>query len=142
MKDAVVEDQLRAELIEQGRKMNELRADHEKAIYTLTSQLSAKFDGELQRADCEFKTHIGKLLEEASAKDERIRVLEKNEKKAIAERERHQSQEQQLKILSEQLKSVQTDRDFVQQEKKLLEESVQVKEAKIAELLSKLPDLS
>jgi 23S rRNA pseudoU1915 N3-methylase RlmH len=86
--------------------MNELRAEHEKSIYTLTSELTTKFDQELQRADAEFKTHVTKLLEEASAKDERIRALEKNEKKAIAERERHQSQEQQLKILGEQLKSV------------------------------------
>jgi hypothetical protein len=55
--------------------------------------LSAKFEGELQRADTEFKMHVAKLLEEASTKDERIRLLEKNEKKAITERERHQSQE-------------------------------------------------
>lgn len=86
--------------------MNELRAEHDKSIYTLTSELTTKFDQELQRADSEFKMHVTKLLEESNAKDERIRALEKNEKKAIAERERHQSQEQQLKILGEQLKNV------------------------------------
>lgn len=35
---------------------------------------------------------------------------------------------------------MQTDRDFAQQEKKLLAESLKVKETKIAELQSKLPD--
>lgn len=30
-----VEDNLRAEIIEQGRKMNELRAEHEQSMYEL-----------------------------------------------------------------------------------------------------------
>lgn len=84
--------------------------------------------------------HVSKLMEEANQKDTRIRQLEKSEKKFIVEKDRHMNQEQQLKLLSETLKSVQTDRDFVAQEKRLLEESVAVKEGKIAELESKLPD--
>ena len=60
----------------------------------------------------------------------------------IMDKDKHLMQEQQIKILTDQLKSIQTDRDFAQQEKKLLAESLKVKEAKITELRSKLPDLN
>lgn len=62
LKDAVVEDQLRSELIEQGRKMNELRVSHEEAIYQQQQEISAKFESELQRADAEFKKLISKIM--------------------------------------------------------------------------------
>lgn len=89
MKDAVVEDQLRAELIEQGRKMNEMRQAHERAVTMITHQLTSKFDSELLKADSEFKGQVAKLLAEVNQKENRIRQLEKNEKKAIAERDKH-----------------------------------------------------
>ena len=40
----VGEDKLRKEIIDQGRKMNELRAEHERSIYELTSENNHKID--------------------------------------------------------------------------------------------------
>jgi F420-0:gamma-glutamyl ligase len=80
---------LRAELIEQGRKMNELRQTHDKAVAVITHQLTSKFDSELLKADSEFKAQVAKLLAEANLKESRIRQLEKNEKRAIQERDKH-----------------------------------------------------
>jgi uncharacterized protein YbaP (TraB family) len=55
---------------------------------------------------------VAKLLSEANQKDTRIRQLEKIEKKASMDKDKFLSQEQQIKVLAEQLKSMQTDRDF------------------------------
>lgn len=40
--DAQVEDQLRAELIEQGKKMNELRVEHETTLYEKLTESGQK----------------------------------------------------------------------------------------------------
>lgn len=58
-------------------------------MYQLTQQLSSKFETELLKADAEFKMQIAKLLAEASQKENRIRQLEKGEKKAIIDKDRH-----------------------------------------------------
>jgi len=55
---------------------------------------------------------VAKLQSEANQKDTRIRQLEKIEKKASMDKDKFLSQEQQIKVLAEQLKSMQTDRDF------------------------------
>lgn len=55
---------------------------------------------------------VAKLSSEANQKDTRIRQLEKIEKKASMDKDKFLSQEQQIKVLAEQLKSMQTDRDF------------------------------
>lgn len=39
-----VEDNLRSEIIDQGRKMNELRAEHEQQMYELKQQNQDKID--------------------------------------------------------------------------------------------------
>ena len=101
LKDAVVEDQLRSELIEQGRKMNELRVSHEEAIYQQQQEISAKFESELQRADAEFKKLISKIMEELSQKDTKIRQFEKNEKKNMVEKEKVTNLEAKVKLLNE-----------------------------------------
>lgn len=56
MKNEHVEDQLRSEIIDQGRKMNELRAEHEAQILEISTQnmkridqLELKFDAEKKR---------------------------------------------------------------------------------------------
>ena len=66
IKDAEVETQLRAELIEQGRKMTELCKNHEQTIYELAQSLTAKFESELLQADTEFKQQVTKLMAEIS----------------------------------------------------------------------------
>jgi F420-0:gamma-glutamyl ligase len=69
--------------------MNEMRQAHERAVTMITHQLTSKFDSELLKADSEFKGQVAKLLAEVNQKENRIRQLEKNEKKAIAERDKH-----------------------------------------------------
>ena len=99
-----------------------------------------KYESEMQRADAEFKKMVAKIAEELSQKDAKIRQFEKNEKKNMVEKEKITNLEAKVKLLNESLKSIQTDRDFVLQEKKILEESIGVKERKLVELEQKLPD--
>ena len=51
--DSQVEDQLRTELIQQGKEMNELRAEHERAIQEQKQQLSQKAETELSNVELE-----------------------------------------------------------------------------------------
>jgi hypothetical protein len=111
--DAVMEDQLRAELIDQGRKMNELRADHERAMYEQSQQLTQRSENEVNRIEVEYKRSVQKLKEESLQKDTKIRQYEKNEKKSVAEREKYQNLEEQKYLLEERLKNIQTDRDLI-----------------------------
>jgi hypothetical protein len=46
-----VEDQLRDEIIDQGRKMNELRAEHETSMYEQSNDCNQKVDMIQQKYD-------------------------------------------------------------------------------------------
>ena len=91
--DAQVEDQLRSELIAQGRQTNELRAEHERAMQDLKQQLSSKAETDVQNAELEHRQVSQKLREEIVAKDEKIKQLEKQE--IMRQVERSHTQEQQ-----------------------------------------------
>ena len=53
--DAQLEDQLRSELIAQGKQMNELRTEHERSIQELKQHLSQKAETEMQNAELEHR---------------------------------------------------------------------------------------
>jgi len=57
---------------------------------------------------------VNKLKEEVVLKQERIRELEKNEKRLLAEKEKSESMQRQLRELNERLKNLQTDRDMME----------------------------
>ena len=108
--------------------MNELRADHERAVYEQSQQLTQKAENDINRIEVEYKRTISKLKEELLQKDTKIRQYEKNEKKSIAEREKYENLEEQKYLLTEHVKNVQTDRDLIEQEKRLLEEQLTVRD--------------
>ena len=91
--DAQVEDQLRSELIAQGRQTNELRAEHERAMQELKQQLSSKAETDVQNAELEHRQASQKLREEIVAKDEKIKQLEKQEIMRQVERSHNQEQQ-------------------------------------------------
>lgn len=61
--------------------MNELKSQHERQIYEITNENFQKIDKLQQKLDAEKKQSIAKLKEEIQLKNERIKELEKNEKK-------------------------------------------------------------
>lgn len=77
-----VEDQLRKELIEQGKKMNELRADHERKMYEISNENLRNTESQMQKSDASRKLILQKSKDEIAIKNEKIRTLEKNEKKS------------------------------------------------------------
>ena len=50
-----MEDQLRSELIEQGKHMNDLRSEHEQQMSELRDQLTHKSETEKQNSDLEHR---------------------------------------------------------------------------------------
>lgn len=70
---------MRSELIQQGKEMNEHRAEHERAIQELKQQLSQKAETELSNVELENRQVVTKLREDVLAKEEKIKHLEKQE---------------------------------------------------------------
>ena len=58
------EDMLRSEIIEQGRKMNELRAEHEQQMYELKQQNQDKIDELQLKHDADMRKMGQRLKEE------------------------------------------------------------------------------
>ena len=67
-------------------------------------------------------------------KNERIKELEKNEKKLLMEKDKIESLNKQMKELNERLKSLETDKDMLAQEKSILETNVKKYDEKIMDL--------
>lgn len=97
--DSQLEDQLRSELIQQGKAMNELRADHEKAIQELRQQLSHKHETEMSNTELENRQVVTKLREDVLAKEEKIKHLEKQEIMRQVDKAQTQEQANQLYML-------------------------------------------
>jgi len=112
--DALIEDQLNAELIEQGKKMNELRQEHEQALYELRRELSQKSETELARVDSDYRQNLQVLRDEIGQFNAKVKTMERNEKKAIIEKEKVTNLKEQIYILQERLKNIETDRDLVE----------------------------
>ena len=72
-----VEDTLRSEIIEQGRKMNELRAEHEQQMYELKQQNQDKIDELQLKHDTDMRKMGQRLKEELAAKNEKIKEMDR-----------------------------------------------------------------
>jgi RNase P subunit RPR2 len=64
------------------------------------------------------------LREELQLKNERIKELEKNEKRAVSDKEKADSYARQVKEISEKVKMAIADRDMIENEKKYLDEKI------------------
>ena len=137
----MLEDQLRTELIDQGKQMNELRAEHEQAVQDLTQKLSQKSEAEVTKLQLQNKEQLQQLKVELIQKDEKIKAFEKNEKKNHIEREKTANQQEQFQLLQESLKNTQTDRDLIEKQKLQLQETVKTKEGIISDLRTQIKDL-
>ncbi len=67
-------------------------------------------------------------------KNERIKDLEKNEKKALSEKDKADSLARQMKEAQEKMKVLFADRDIVQNEKKFLEERIKKQDERLNDL--------
>ncbi len=79
-----------------------------------------------------------KLEAENNAKELRIRNLEKTAKNQTIDREKLNAVNEQLSQLQERTKNIQTDRDLLEQEKRMLQERVDLKEKSVRQLEEKL----
>lgn len=102
--------------------------------------MSQKAENDLSNADIENRQNVTKLREELLQKDEKIKHLEKQEINRQIEKANKQEQTNQLYTLTEQLTSMQTDRDLVMTEKQMLYESVEQKDTIIQELRDQVKD--
>jgi hypothetical protein len=59
--DAQVEDSLRTELIEQGKKMNELRVDHETTLYEKMTEAGLKEESALEKQQATYNLELQQL---------------------------------------------------------------------------------
>lgn len=67
-------------------------------------------------------------------KNERIKELEKNEKRLLAEKEKSESLQRQMREIQERAKNLMTDRDIIDNEKKYLEEKLKKYDEQIMDL--------
>ena len=88
---------MRKELLDQSKKYSELRAQQEKQVYELTNENFQKVDMLQQKWESEKKGALSKLKDEIQLKNERIKDLEKNEKRAMSEKEKCDSYARQIK---------------------------------------------
>ena len=113
--------------------MAELKAQQEKQIYELTNENFQKVDLLQQKWENEKKLALAKLKEEIQLKNERIKDLEKNEKRSMTDKEKADSFARQVKEISEKVKQITTDRDMIENEKRYLEEKIKKLTDKIAD---------
>ena len=125
---------MRNELLTMGKQMNDLRAEHERAIQELKQQLSQKAENDLSNAELANRQSVTKLREDLLAREEKIKHLEKQEIMRQIDKTTNQEQANQLYMLQERLTSMQTDRDLVVTEKQMLFESIETKEQIIQDL--------
>lgn len=97
VQNEATEDQLRRELLDQAKKISELKAQQEKQVYELTTENFKKADALHLKWEADKKQALAKLKEELALKTERIKELEKNEKKAMTDKEKCDSFARQIK---------------------------------------------
>lgn len=90
------EDNLRKEIIDQGRKMNELRQEHERQMYNSSSEQGQKMDNVQQRFDQEKKKLLARYKEEQGVYQQKIQNLERQLQKDKALREKAESSIRQI----------------------------------------------
>lgn len=121
-------------MLDLAKKSNELKAQHERQVYELTNENFQKIDKLQAKWEGEKRAALAKLKEEIQLKNDRIKELEKSEKKLLAEREKSESMGRQLREIGERMKSLTVDRDILENEKKYLEEKVRKYDEKIMDL--------
>ena len=77
-----------------------------------------------QKWEAEKKQALQKLREELQIKNDRIKDLEKNEKRAMSDKEKAESYARQIKEITEKVKMTVADRDMIENEKKYMEEKI------------------
>lgn len=85
------EDTLRKEIIDQGRKMNELRQEHERQMYNSSSEQGQKMDNTQQRFDTDKKKLTARYKDEQGAYQQKIQNMERQLQKDKAHREKAES---------------------------------------------------
>lgn len=132
------QDQLRKEIIDQGRKMNELRAEHEQQIYETTLQNNQKMEALQDKVEQERKKYSLKLKDEIQLKNDKIKDLERQQQKDKAIRLQAESTMRLMDELKEQKKMVASERDIIRQENGILQERVQKMNDDITQLRDRL----
>ena len=130
------EDKLRKEIIDQGRKMNELRNEHERQIYEQSNENNSKLELYQDKFEQEKKRIQQKYKEELSLKNDKIKDLERQQQRDKAIREKAESINRQLEEIKEINKNLAADRDIVNQDKELLQEKC----SRLADELGTLKD--
>lgn len=130
------EDKLRKEIIDQGRKMNELRNEHERQIFEQSNETNAKLEQVQDKFEQEKKRIQQKYKEELTLKNEKIKDLERQQQRDKAIREKAESINRQIEEIKEINKNLTADRDIVHQDKELLQEKC----SRLNEELSSLKD--
>ncbi len=81
---------------------------------------------------------IQQLEQQLNQRDLKIRALEKTEKKQMIDKDKCLSLEEQIRQLQERIKNIQTDRDLLDQEKRMVEDLMKIKEQTIKGLKDQL----
>ena len=118
--------------------MSELRAQQEKQIYELTNENFQKVDQLQLKWEADKKAALLKLKDEIALKNERIKELEKNEKRAMTDKDTADSLVRQNKEIQERMRALASDRDIMQSEKAYLEERIKKQNEELADLKFRL----
>ena len=86
--------------------MNELRAENERKIYEISNQNLRNTESQMQKADSSRKLILQKSKDEIAVKNEKIRTLEKNEKKSRQDQDKMESMKREMQILQENYKNL------------------------------------
>ena len=120
--------------------MNEMHLDHERKLNQLRVDLQSEHAAEIKTLNQKHQQQLQKLDAENTAKEQRIRTLEKTAKNQTIERDKLQAVTEQLNQLQERTKNIQTDRDLIEQEKRMLQERLDLKERSTRQLEEKLQE--
>lgn len=116
------EDKLRKEIIDQGRKMNELRNEHERQIFEQSNEVNSKLEQYQDKFEQEKKRLQQKYKEELTLKNDKIKDLERQQQRDKAIKEKAESINRQMEEIKEINKNLAADRDAVNLDKELLQE--------------------
>ena len=130
------EDKLRKEIIDQGRKMNELRNEHERQIFEQSNEVNSKLEQYQDKFEQEKKRLLQKYKEEVTLKNDKIKDLERQQQRDKAIKEKAESINRQMEEIKEINKNLAADRDAVNLDKELLQEKC----SRLADELTGLKD--
>lgn len=100
--------------------------------------MTKEYQQDLQTYKSKVEYDVQQLESQINQKDLKIRALEKAEKKQMIDRDKCLSLEEHIRQLQERNKNIQTDRDLLDQEKRMIEDLMKIKDQTIKGLQDQL----